>query len=121
MLMQLNRLGKSFGAEVILKDISFSLGQQDRVAIVGRNGSGKSTLLKIMAEQIDQDVGDIYKQKDLSIGYLPQQAQLQSQRTVWEEMLGVFTKTRQLKNQLQRLEEELAEATGHEQTALLEK
>lgn len=88
--MQLKQITKLFSGNIILQDIHLEVKNNDRIAIVGRNGAGKSTLLKIMTGEIDYDEGEIYKAKDLSIGYLAQHNELHSNFTIWEEMLTVF-------------------------------
>src|SRR5699024_10673878 len=89
-LMQVNHLYKSFGAEEILKDIQLHINKNDKIAIVGKNGTGKSTLLKILAGELTYDKGEIIKAKDIRVGYLSQHSGLESQETVWNEMLKVF-------------------------------
>src|SRR5690625_7022232 len=85
-IMQLNALSKSFGAAEILSNINLEIKSDDRIAIVGRNGTGKSTLLKIMANELSYDQGDIFKPKDLTVGYLPQHTTINSDQTIWNEM-----------------------------------
>src|SRR5690625_6532744 len=89
-LLQINQLLKSFGAETILTNIKLEVKSNDRIAIVGRNGSGKSTLLKIMAGILPYDEGEIHRTKDVSIGYLDQHTGLETDETIWNEMLSVF-------------------------------
>jgi ATP-binding cassette subfamily F protein 3 len=62
-----------FGQRPMFDDISFFIGSEDRIGLVGRNGAGKSTLLKIMAGQQPYDKGTIGKPKELTLGYLPQE------------------------------------------------
>ena len=89
-LLQINQLLKRFGAETILTNIKLEVKSNDRIAIVGRNGSGKSTLLKIMAGILPYDEGEIHRTKDVSIGYLDQHTGLETDETIWNEMLSVF-------------------------------
>lgn len=89
-LLQVNQLCKSFGADPILTNIKLEVQTRDRIALVGRNGAGKSTLLKIIAGQLSYDSGDIIKPKDVEIGYLAQNTGLESDFSIWEEMLTVF-------------------------------
>lgn len=110
-LMQLHDISKSFGAEQILSKIKIEVKERDRIAIVGKNGAGKSTLLKIMAGELSYDEGEIFKQKDLSIGYLPQHTALESVKTIWEEMLDVFETLRNQEKQLRQIEHDMAHAS----------
>lgn len=90
-LMQLKQITKLFSGNIILHDIELEVKNNDRIAIVGRNGAGKSTLLKMMTGEIGYDDGEIYKAKELNIGYLAQHNDLQSNQTIWNEMLTVFS------------------------------
>lgn len=110
-VMQLNDISKSFGAEQILTNIKLEIQDKDRIAIVGRNGAGKSTLLKIMAEEMTYDTGEIYKPKDLSVGYLSQHTGLESDKTIWEEMLTAFEPLLEQQRQLRKMEQQMADAT----------
>ncbi len=89
-LLQGNGIARTFGGDVLFENISFSLQDQSRIALVGRNGAGKSTLLKIIAGVEEASRGTISKTKDLSMNYLAQDTGLNSQRTIFAEMLSVF-------------------------------
>src|SRR5690625_5240463 len=109
--MQLNALAKSFGAEEILSNINLEIKSNDRIAIVGRNGAGKSTLLKIIADELSYEEGDIFKPKDLTIGYLPQHTTINSDQTIWDEMLSVFRHLLSQEQELRDLEKEMEQAS----------
>ncbi|WP_462412662.1 ABC-F family ATP-binding cassette domain-containing protein [Neobacillus sp. Marseille-QA0830] len=108
-LLQVNQLEKYYGAELILSNIKLELQTRDRVALVGRNGAGKSTLLKIIAGHLSHDGGEIIKPKDVSIGYLAQNTGLESNLSIWEEMLTVFEDLLTMEKSLRRLEEQMAD------------
>jgi len=110
-IMQLNALSKSFGAAEILSNINLEIKSDDRIAIVGRNGTGKSTLLKIMANELSYDQGDIFKPKDLTVGYLPQHTTINSDQTIWNEMLTVFEHLIHQEQALRDLEREMEQAS----------
>lgn len=114
MILQMNGVSKSFGVNVILSNIKLQVKEYDRIAIVGRNGSGKSTLLKIMADKLAYDHGDIFKKKDLTIGYLPQHTTLESNKTIWNEMLQVFNHLIDQEQQLRLLEKKIQQASTNE-------
>lgn len=107
MLMQLSGITKYFGATEILTNITFEVRKDERIAVVGRNGSGKSTLLQIMAGLLSYDQGEIFKRKDLTIGYLPQHANIQSEQTIWEKMLTVFQPLIEQEKKIRMLEEKM--------------
>lgn len=118
MLLQLNQITKYFGADLILSNIKLEIQTGDKIALVGRNGAGKSTLLKIIAGEMSYDSGEIVKPKDLTIGYLAQNAGLESDRSIWEEMLTVFEDLRKMEKQMRHLEQKMAEinpSTGSSQ------
>lgn len=106
-LMQINGLSKSFGAETILSNIKLEVKEHDRIAIVGRNGTGKSTLLKIMAGELSYDTGELIKPKELTIGYLAQQTGLESEKTIWHELESVFDDLKAQEQKLRHIEEQL--------------
>lgn len=110
-LLQVNQLEKSFGAETILSNITFEIKLNDRIALVGRNGSGKSTLLKMISGKIPYDSGEIIKRNDIQIGYLSQDTGLDSELSIWDEMLTVFDHLRNQEKQLRQLEEKMADPT----------
>jgi len=107
-LLQVNQLSKHFGAETILSNIKLEIQTRDRVALVGRNGAGKSTLLKIISGQMSYDSGDIIKPKDVTIGYLAQNTGLESNLSIWEEMLTVFLPLQRMEKDLRLLEEKMS-------------
>ncbi len=113
-LLQVNQLTKNFGADNILTNIKLEIQTKDRVALVGRNGAGKSTLLKIIAGQLSHDSGEITKPKGVSIGYLAQNTGLESELSIWGEMLTVFEHLLQQEKQLRRLEAEMADPSVYE-------
>lgn len=113
-LLQVNQLTKNFGADNILTNIKLEIQTRDRVALVGRNGAGKSTLLKIIAGQLSHDSGEITKPKGVSIGYLAQNTGLESELSIWDEMLTVFEHLLQQEKQLRRLEAEMADPSVYE-------
>ncbi|MFD1413324.1 ABC-F family ATP-binding cassette domain-containing protein [Oceanobacillus jeddahense] len=111
-LMQLNGISKFFGAEEILSNIKMEVKDNERIAIVGRNGAGKSTLLKIMAGEMPFDDGEMFKPKDLTFGYLSQHMTLESGKTIWKEMLDVFSPLLNMEKKLRELELQMADASS---------
>ena len=120
-VLQVNQVHKSFGADEILSGVKLEVQHRDRVALVGRNGAGKSTLLKIISGEMSYDSGEIIMPKDLTIGYLEQQTDLESDATVWEEMMTIFIHFREQEAQLRRLEAQMAEQELHDDAELYDK
>ncbi|WP_066191374.1 MULTISPECIES: ABC-F family ATP-binding cassette domain-containing protein [Gracilibacillus] len=107
--LQVNNLTKQFGAELILSNIKLEVKQHDRIAIVGRNGAGKSTLLNIISGQLGYDEGEIHKPKEVSLGYLAQHTGLDSNETIWQEMLQIFQHFQQEEQALREMEAKMGD------------
>ncbi len=120
-LLQGNGIARTFGGDVLFENISFSLQDHSRIALVGRNGAGKSTLLKIIAGVEEASRGTISKTKDLSMNYLAQDTGLNSQRTIFAEMLSVFDQLRQMEKQLRQMELQMGELGADELTLLMKR
>lgn len=108
-LLQAQHVARYFGADVLFENIYLEIQENSRIALVGRNGAGKSTLLKIIADIEPPDAGQISKAKQVTIGYLAQNTGLDSQQTIWEEMLEVFAEVIQLEKNMRRTEEKLGD------------
>lgn len=108
--LSMNKIKKTYGITSILEDISFSIREGERVALVGVNGSGKTTLFRILTGETDYDGGEIYYGKDLSLGYLSQNLDAGEGNTLLEEVLRVFEDVMLLEKELRHLEESIAEA-----------
>ncbi|MPW24889.1 ATP-binding cassette domain-containing protein [Alkalibaculum sp. M08DMB] len=89
-MLTCNSITKSFGITLILENITFKIDRNDRIGIVGRNGSGKSTLFKILTNNLEFDSGEININKNISIGYLSQNLDLNEDNNIYHEMLHVF-------------------------------
>ncbi|WP_149094493.1 ABC-F family ATP-binding cassette domain-containing protein [Paenibacillus terrae] len=108
MLLQVTGITKSYGIEPVLDGINLQILERERIGLVGVNGAGKSTLLKIIAGEISYDSGQIFKAKETSIGYLAQNSGLNSDRSIWAEMMLVFTPLIEAERELRQLEQEIA-------------
>ncbi len=113
-LLSLQGIKKSFGTNEVLRDVSFTLQDGDRMALVGVNGSGKSTLMKIIAGLETSDAGTMTQQKGLRFGYLAQQGTVDPERTVLEELESVFAPVEAMERRLRAMEHEMAEAARDE-------
>ncbi|KAB7704482.1 ATP-binding cassette domain-containing protein [Bacillus aerolatus] len=120
-LLQVQQLTKHFGAELILSNIKLEIQTRDRIALVGRNGAGKSTLLKIIAGILSHDSGNILKPKDVTIGYLAQNTGLESDLSIMDEMLSVFSHLRNMEENLRRLEVQMADPDVYEDAVQYER
>ena len=95
---------KSYGIRDVLKDITFSINEGDKVGIIGANGEGKSTLFKIITKEISQDSGEIFIDKNKTLGYLSQNLALDSDKNIYEETLSVFDELLNIEERLSSLE-----------------
>lgn len=107
MILQLQNVTKAFGVDVILSDVSISVNERDRIGIIGRNGTGKTTLLNIIAKELSYDSGSVFIAKNVRTGFLKQTDSLQSDNTIWTELMGVFSDVCALEDDMRRLEREL--------------
>ena len=114
MILSLSNVSKSYGTDVILEKISFNIEEKEKAAIVGVNGAGKTTLFKIITGEISSDSGDIYFKKDSSFGYLKQNAIPNSEGTIYNEMLAVFSPLIKAEDDLRQMEHEMSHMSGTE-------
>ncbi|WP_054956565.1 ABC-F family ATP-binding cassette domain-containing protein [Paenibacillus dakarensis] len=114
MLLQANGITKLYGVTPVLDGINLQVLERERIGLVGVNGAGKSTLLQILAGELSYDGGQIFKAKETTIGYLAQNSGLQSDRTIWEEMLDVFTPLIETERELRQMEEQIADPASSE-------
>ncbi|MDT9721310.1 ABC-F family ATP-binding cassette domain-containing protein [Paenibacillus sp. ClWae2A] len=109
MLLQVSGIIKRFGVDPILDGVNLQILERERIGLVGVNGAGKSTLLKIVAGEMSYDGGQIFKSKETTLGYLAQNSGLQSDRTIWEEMMNVFAHLTQAEADLRQMERDIAD------------
>lgn len=103
-LLQANQIARYFGADTLFENIHLEVASKARIGLVGRNGAGKSTLLKIIANIEAPDAGQVIKNKQASLGYLAQDTGLDSNETIWNEMLKAFDKVRQMESRMREVE-----------------
>ena len=120
MILSCQNIDKAFGDKVILSNASFLIEEREKAAIVGINGAGKSTFLKIITGELAADSGSVILSKGKTIGYLAQQQDNSSERTIYEELLTVKQDILDLEQQLRSLEEEMKEKEGDALKSLLD-
>ena len=118
-ILQANKIERSFAGEVLFDNINLQVDERDRIALVGKNGAGKSTLLKILVGEEEPTSGEINKKKDISMSYLAQDSRFESENTIYDEMLHVFDDLRQTEKQLRQMELEMGEKSGEDLDKLM--
>ena len=119
MILQCSHISKAFITDVILSDVSFHINEHEKAAIVGVNGSGKSTLLKIIMDKLPADSGEIILSKDATVGYLAQNQEYESNRTIMEEMQDAKPEIKQLEKKLADLSAKMNEASSEDLEAYI--
>ena len=119
-ILQANKIERSFAGEVLFDNISLQVDERDRIALVGKNGAGKSTLLKILVGEEEPTSGEINKKRDLSLSYLAQDSRFESSNTIYDEMLHVFEDLRKTEKALRQMELEMGEKTGADLDKLMQ-
>ena len=109
-ILSAQHIAKSFGVNAVLRDVSLTVQQGDRIGLVGVNGCGKSTLMRILAGLDAQDGGEISLIRGLRVGYLAQQNMVTSGETVWNELQKVYEQVFAMEKKLRELEDEMAHA-----------
>ena len=119
-ILQANKIERSFAGEVLFDNISLQVDEWDRIALVGKNGAGKSTLLKILVGEEEPTSGEINKKRDLSLSYLAQDSRFESSNTIYDEMLHVFDDLRKTEKTLRQMELAMGEKTGADLEKLMQ-
>ena len=119
-ILQANKIERSFAGEVLFDNISLQVDERDRIALVGKNGAGKSTLLKILVGEEETTSGEINKKRDLSLSYLAQDSRFESSNTIYDEMLHVFDDLRKTEKTLRQMELAMGEKTGADLEKLMQ-
>lgn len=119
MILSCSSLRKSFQGIDLLKDITFKIENNDKIAIIGVNGAGKSTLLRILCDEESYDSGIISKPKDVTIGYLAQHNSIDPTLSIYDALLDVFKPVLAIEERLRELEQLMATTSGFELDAVM--
>ena len=114
MILSCSNITKSFGTDSVLKQVSFHIEEREKAAIVGINGAGKSTLLKIIIGELAPDDGTVVVTKGKTLGYLAQHQDLDSSRTIYDELLEVKRPVIEMEERIRQLEIEMKHSAGEE-------
>ena len=113
-MLNIHKASIFFQGEPLFSDITFRLGNGNRIGLIGKNGAGKSTLLKVISGEIEASSGQIAKEKDVNIGFLKQDLDFEFGRTVLEESYLAFSEIIAIEKQLSFINTQLAERTDYE-------
>lgn len=119
-MITVNNLTVDFGKHLLFDDVSFVVGDKERIALVGKNGAGKTTLLKILAGVEQPTSGTISITRGQKVGYLPQVMNFHDERTLWQEMEVLFIAQRLREEQLEELAHEMKVRNDHDSEAYYE-
>lgn len=119
MILSCNNICKSFGTNVVLDGVSFHINDREKAAIVGMNGAGKSTLIKIIMDQLHSDAGEVVFSKGATVGYLAQHQDLNTENTIYDELLTVKQDIIELDKTIRKLELQMKSMEGAELEQML--
>lgn len=113
-MITINNLSISFNGNKLFDNVSFTIGDKDRIGLVGKNGAGKSTLLKILCKKLQADTGEIISSKSQTIGYLPQEMIPSCSTTVLEEAMKAFDDIKNISQRIENIALELSQREDYE-------
>lgn len=120
MILSIQNISKSFNEVPILSNVSFHLEDNDKCALIGINGAGKTTLIKIITGEYEPDDGVISVTKDKTIGYLSQEATVNSDNSIYDELLLAKKDLVDMENKLRYMETQMNELSGNELESLMD-
>jgi len=121
MILSCQSISKSFLENAVLKDVSFHIEEQEKAAVVGINGAGKTTLIRIIMGEMEADSGQVVTAKDKTIGYLPQNAGIHTNNTIYQEILTAKQHLIELEENIRKCGNKMKEASGTELEELMQR
>ncbi len=119
MILALGNVSKAFGTDIVLDNVSFHIEEKEKIGIVGVNGAGKSTLLKLITGELSLDSGQVIMPKNVSVGYFSQSLELDSEKTVYDELMSVFEPIMAMEKEQRELEKLMSHTEGDKLKALM--
>jgi ATP-binding cassette subfamily F protein 3 len=116
-MISIHKLSVNFTGDFLFKDLSFVVGDRDRIGLVGKNGAGKSTLLKVIHKELEPESGVMVITAGFKTGYLPQEMSNNFERNVWDETVSAFVEQKQLERQIAHIAEQLSLREDYESDA----
>ena len=118
-ILSAKEIKKSFGIDTIIENASFSIKEKDKIGVIGINGAGKSTLFKIITGEFEKDSGEIYMDRNISIGYMSQFLHFESDTTLWDEVCDVFSHIIHMEKELKTLGSKISIISTSDDTSSL--
>lgn len=115
-MFSVSDLAIHYSGNYLFRNVSFIVNKRDRIGLVGRNGSGKTTLLRILSGQQTPETGEVVIPSTARLGYLPQEMELNSDKSIYDETIVAFDDIMSLKDTIDRLGEEIAQREDYEST-----
>ncbi len=119
-ILSCSNISKAYVVDNIIEDISFTINDNEKVGLIGLNGAGKTTLFNILTGELDYDSGNIIIPKNKKIAYLKQNTKIESDKTIFDEMLTMFGDIISMENDIRQLETEISKFTEHDEDGVLE-
>lgn len=120
MLLSVQNISKTFIDQTVLDQVSFHMEEYDKMALIGINGAGKSTLLRIIMGQLDADEGVVALSKDKIVGYLEQHQDVDSNKTIYDEMLTIKQNILDMELKMRKLEQDMTSASDDALESLMQ-
>src|SRR5215510_1417044 len=108
-ISHLDRVAVNYGGRVIFRDLSWPIGDHDRIGLVGPNGAGKSSILKLLAGALTPDEGSVTRQRGIRVGYLPQEVSLSADTTLYQTAASLPPELAKVEAELARIESRLGD------------
>ena len=108
-MFSINNLSMQFNGEFLFEDVSFIINKRDRIGLVGKNGAGKTTRMRLITGEMVPESGNIVIPSEGTIGYLPQEMKLRSEKTVMQEAFKAFAETNELERRIEKYTREISE------------
>lgn len=118
-VLSCNNISKAYIVDNIIENISFTINDNEKIGLIGLNGAGKTTLFNVLTGELDYDSGEIIIPKNKKISYLKQNTKIESDKTIFEEMLTMFEDIIAMENELRQLEIQISKFTEHDEDGML--
>lgn len=118
-VLSCNNISKAYIVDNIIENISFTINDNEKIGLIGLNGAGKTTLFNVLTGELDYDSGSIVIPKNKKISYLKQNTKIESDKSIFDEMLTMFEDIIAMENDLRELEHKISEFTEHDEEGML--